>query len=552
MWRWTTRWGMVLTTVLAGCAGYQPFDHQDVRYLERLEAEAREHQSQPPSQADAAGKPKHPRLDTEGIVGTSQGLTLQKCIETTLAQNAALRVVAYDPAIAETRIAEAMAAFDAFLDASALWHRNETPTSSELFGGGAAATLEKGSQFDTSLTKPLMTGGSVAASGTISRTNTDQAFITLNPRYESNVAFTFTQPLLRNAGIEFNRSQIRIERLNKQISVEAFRLQVMQLVRDVEARYWELDTAYRDLKSREAARDRAKATYDRQRSRLEFGQASVQDVEQAHVQFEAFRAEVLEAVSRVNTQETELRRLMGVALVDNQRFVTRDTPSVTEVRPSWTVALREALAFRPEIRQQRLNIRSRQVGVRAAQNQLLPGLDLTAMYRSNGLGRNERSSIESLARDRFDDWQFGLRFNWPFGNRARLNQFHRTKLELAQQQAQLEELQEQVTQQVLQAYRAVDTTYALIGIRRAQRGAAERLLVARQAEFDEGRVTTDLLLEAQTDLANAERDELLAIVAYNISLIDLELTKGTLLVQNNIAVQEADTESRAATAVRRR
>ena len=68
----------------------------------------------------------------------------------------------------------------------------------------------------------------------------------------------------------------------------------------------------------------------------------------------------------------------------------------------------------------------------------------------------------------------------------------------------------------------------------------------------EGRVTTDLLLEAQSDLANAERDELVAIATYNISLIDLELVQGTLLRHNNIVVQGARSENQRVTAGRRR
>jgi len=537
--------GLALMAGILGCTGYRPFDHQDVRYLKRLEKEAEAYMAKRQAEPELPRRPSRPRLATEGITGNPSKLTLQKCIETALVHNRGLRVVSYDPAIAETQIGEAMAVFDAYLDASALWNHSETPSASSLLGGEGAATITKGSQFEAGITKPLPTGGRVGVTGSIARTNTTQLFTTLNPRYESNVAFSFTHPLLRNAGIEFNRSQIRVERLNKRVSVEAFRQQVMQLVRNVEAAYWQLDTTYRDLTSREAARDRAKATYERQQSRSEFGQASIQDVEQARMQYEAFRAEVLEAVDRANTQEAELRELMGISLSDRRRIVTADTASITQVRPSWTVALRDALASRPEIRQQELTIRSQQIGVRVAQNQLLPQLDLASLYRSNGLGRNGRNSLEVLARDRFNDWEFGLQLNWPFGNRAALNRLHREKLRLAQQMATLEDLEQQVTREVLDAYRAVDTSYALIGIRRAQREAAARLLVARQAEFDEGRVTTDLLLEAQADLANAERDELVAIATYNISLIDLELAKGTLLRHSNIEVQEAESEHRA-------
>ena len=541
-------WGLVVLTGALGCAGYRPFDHQDVRYLKRLEREATQFMAEQPSPLAPPKEPAKPRLATEGITGSQRPLSLQRCIAIALAHNRELRVVAYDPAIASTRIAEAMAAFDAYLDASALWRHTETPSSSAIFAGGEEAIIEKSSQFETSITKPLPTGGSVAVSGAIGRINTSQLFTSLNPRYESNVAFSFSHPLLRNAGIEVNRSQIRVERLGKRISVEQFRLQVMKLLRDVEAAYWELDTAYRDLQSREAARDRAKSTYARQRSRLEFGQASVQDVEQARAQLEAFRAEVLEAIDRVNNQEAKLRRLMGVGLEERRRIITTDKPITSEVRPSWTVARNEALANRPEIRQQHLAIRAQQISVRVGQNQLLPQLDLSALYRSNGLGRNARNSLEVLARDKFNDWEFGLRFNWPFGNRARLNQLHRARLQLAKESATLDNLKEQVTEEVLRAYRTVDFTYALIGIRGNQRDAAERLLVARQAEFDEGRVTTDLLLEAQADLANAERDELLAIVTYNISLIDLELVQGTLLRHNNIVVQEAKAENGMVTA----
>ena len=65
--------------------------------------------------------------------------------------------------------------------------------------------------------------------------------------------------------------------------------------------------------------------------------------------------------------------------------------------------------------------------------------------------------------------------------------------------------------------------------------ARERLR-AEEKKLSVGKSTSFDVLEAQEDLAIAERNEVRSIVDYRISLVRLELAKGTLLDAANVSV----------------
>jgi hypothetical protein len=85
----------------------------------------------------------------------------------------------------------------------------------------------------------------------------------------------------------------------------------------------------------------------------------------------------------------------------------------------------------------------------------------------------------------------------------------------------------------------------MVATRQARFAQADALLALQQRE-DNGEALTptfvQLKLDTQANLANAQRAESSALTNYNLAIVNLERTKGTLLRYNNILMEEATPE----------
>ena len=96
---------------------------------------------------------------------------------------------------------------------------------------------------------------------------------------------------------------------------------------------------------------------------------------------------------------------------------------------------------------------------------------------------------------------------------------------------------------VIRSLQQIDSTWPQVEARQQSRLFARRRLdLLQQQEDVGGRALTpefvNLKLQAQEDLASAAREEAAAIANYNIALMLLERSKGTLLRYNNIVLEE--------------
>jgi hypothetical protein len=96
------------------------------------------------------------------------------------------------------------------------------------------------------------------------------------------------------------------------------------------------------------------------------------------------------------------------------------------------------------------------------------------------------------------------------------------RLQYAQSQTQLRNQQLQVSLQVRDSARQVQTNQKRMDTTRASRELAERRLEAEQRKFAAGTSTNFLVFQAQRDLAQAQNNELRALLDYQRSLVDLD------------------------------
>src|SRR5690606_6055687 len=137
------------------------------------------------------------------------------------------RIESFFTDIARESLAVANADFEPIFNASLQrFSTRDAPVS----GGGRTDVTDARigvSQF-------LPTGALVSLSASVDKNASNFSNFAFNPVYNSDVALTVTQPLLRGAGTAVNRANIARSRLGVTIARLNFKGSVLQVVRDTE------------------------------------------------------------------------------------------------------------------------------------------------------------------------------------------------------------------------------------------------------------------------------------------------------------------------------
>lgn len=464
-------------------------------------------------------------------------LTLEDAVRRTLANNYAIEVVRFNPAIETARVVEAEAAFDATFFANVTNSKVDRPTGSQLF-----ATQRDFFELSTGVRKLLASGAQVSASYSLTRTKQDFVFQVINPEYFSSLILEIRQPLLRNFGIDFNRSLIVIAKNDRRISDLAFRRQVRDTLRTVEELYWRVVQARRDVVITARVLADFEAIYEYLVARQAFDITPVQisatkaGLEQARADFVRRRANVFDAEDRL----IALMNDPDINLAEAMELIADDFPELQPIAVDRLAEVQTALENRTEIKEQTLRVANAKIGVGRAKSGELPRLDLSFRATHDGLARNADASFDELSRRKFIEYFVGVELEVPIGNRGPRAASRRAQLQHAQAIAQLRRVFEEVIFDVNLAVRQLETSFDQIGPSFESAEARERevnSIVARAERKDFNTLRAELdARQGPRGLTNARRAMLSAMVDYNIAVIDLERAKGTLLQYNNVVI----------------
>jgi len=112
--------------------------------------------------------------------------------------------------------------------------------------------------------------------------------------------------------------------------------------------------------------------------------------------------------------------------------------------------------------------------------------------------------------------------SYPIGASTDQANAARAHLERKQADARLKSAEARVIQQIRNAAYQVEMNAKRIDTTRLARELAEQRLDSERKRLDVGMSTSFLVIQAQRDLAQAKTNELGAILAYDLSLVDFE------------------------------
>ncbi len=486
----------------------------------------------------------------------------------------------YLPALEESNprsgVEAALSAFDAQFSSSVFWERNDTPQNVGpfiTFFRPDVFEQDLGS-FQSQIAKINATGGQAAIRHNVRyEWNNTPARSRLFPsEWDTNVEAEIRQPVLRGAGVQFNRiagpgavpginNGIMIARLRVDESLADFEGAVRNLTRDVETAYWNLYYANRSLDSVIAGRDASLETWRivHAKFRLQATGGGLQEESQARQQLYVFQVAVERAQANLYRNERHLRYMMGLSPSDSRLIVPSDEPTTAKVTFDWIDSHSESLVRSVELRRQKWRIKEAELGLIAAKNYLLPQLDGVARYRWLGLGDDlinpDRQAVDafghmnsaysSMTSGRFQEWHLGFDLRFPFGFRREMSGVRYAQLLLTREKKVYQEQELELVHQLQDSFNELDLNYKVSQDQFDRLAAAEREVDAARSLYDAGKITLDLMLDAQRRLAEAQTDYYRAVVDYNLAITQVHLRKGSLLEYNGVYLAEGPWPAKA-------
>ncbi|HEX2694147.1 MAG TPA: TolC family protein [Acidobacteriota bacterium] len=488
-------------------------------------------------------------------------LTLEDSIVRALKNNLNLAVEVFNPELADATLARAKEAFLPILDLNYDNQNNQEPP--YWFIQGAGTLTSKLANYGASVFQRIPTGGTVSVSLQGYKSDTNQAFQLINPRYGSTLRFDFTQPLLRDFGPKVARREILVSRNNLDISRSQLETILINTVYQVQEAYWNLVYAIEDLNVKKQSLQLARDLLAKNKKEVEVGTLAPLEVLNAEATVAQREADILQAEALIRRGEDVLKSLVNPSAEGDMRalrLVPTDKPALKPTDISLDEALAQALESRPELAANKTTILNSRIDFSVARNQLLPKLDLKLSYWSPGISgdriiylnndpflgviigkeKGGSNAFRDATKFLYRNWTVGLTLSVAVADVVGRANYALARLALDQNMARLKNQEQQISLEVGDAVRSVETDAKRVDAYRIARELAAKRLEAETKKLGVGLTTNYFVLQYQEELATARSMEIKALVDYNLSLSRLEKAVGSSLRTRNITVADFD------------
>lgn len=542
-WKTAAGFSLALAGILHGCVSPGSVDVNEVY---RLQQAIRQRNPQDRGiEGLAPMRPVEDSLPALKVTRAADGearlveMSLQDAVTRALANNTDIAVVAYTPAINRERMVQAAAAFDYVLFGSMGYDSTDSPQIDRLRKAGRTtqADITKQRSLSWGVRQQAVTGANWSITNSFLRTWDNVTTDSANRWYRPSLAVEVTQPLLRDAWPMVNLANLRIARLDHQISLQEFRQQVEATIVQVMSTYYRLVQARQSVRIAQQLLDATTETYETVKKRRDIDATKVQ-IKQSESAVRSREAVLLQAQKTLRDTQDALVRLIGngqVNLLQDDIIVvpTTELPD-SKVLIDMEDQLLTALRLNPQLERLRLAIRQSDINVSVARWQTLPSLNLTAGASLSGASTASRHSANNdIWSGNYVSYSALLEFEYPIGNRLRESQLAEARLTRQQATAQLQNVTDQVTQVIRERIRQIHERYTELQLQRQAAAAAREELDALEAvQQHRAQLTPEFLnlkLNAQASVAQSEQAVWQAAADYAVALLDLQQATGAVM-----------------------
>jgi outer membrane protein TolC len=372
-----------------------------------------------------------------------------------------------------------------------------------------------------------------------------------------------TQRLLQGWGRSLNSRQIVIAKNNREVADLTFKLQVITTVAAVMDLYWDLVAFNENVRVAKQALTTSEQLYNNNKKQVEVGTLAPIEVVSAEAQVATATQSLNIAETQVLQQETIIKNAlsrtgMSSPSVAEAHIIATDRMRMPDVEPVGPMQdlVSEALASRPELASNRIQLLNSRISLKGSKNALLPSLDLVGTFGTEALAGQVNTNLPNnpapgffvggygnvltqLFARNFPDYAIGFNLNIPIRNRAAQANVINDQLTLRQQQLLLQRQENQVRVDVQNALIGVQQTRGQYQAATKARALQEQTLDAEQKKYALGASTIYNVILALTNLTQSQAQEVAALGAYSKARVELQRATGQLLNSNNVSLAEA-------------
>jgi outer membrane protein TolC len=483
------------------------------------------------------------------VVNGKLVLSLDDSIRLALANNTNIHIDHYQIETSENNLQRVYAPFDPLLTSSFSDQRAKSPTSTQLQGAPVLNSLTQQTQIGYSQT--FQTGTSFQGSFIANKNSTNSTFNFLNPSTSTTLEFNVTQPLLRNRGLFPNRAPILIAQRNLKQAHASFLADVNNIILQIVSSYWNVVLARDNLSVQQKSLDEAQKSYDHDKKALSLGALPPLDIYRSESQVASRRVGVIQAEYSVKQAEDQFRQVIGADLVAAIRALDldmTDQPEPVGELPTMDIptALARAIANRPELEAAHQQLAADQLSIRLAHNNLKPDLELSGFYWGNGLNGFEAgvvntgigTSLSQSFRFTFPAYGATLSLALPIKNHGAEANLADSLVSRRRDQYQERGTNQNISLEVTNAVHALEATKLGMEAAKVAVDLARDTLHADERKYELGAEPVFFVLDAQTQLAQAELNLIQSEVNFQLAVTQVDHATGDLLEHHHVQIVE--------------
>lgn len=487
-------------------------------------------------------------------------LTLDDTIVRALKHNVSLLVAELSP---QSSVLNVQAAKEKYYPTLAFNVRktNTESASYSFLDVAGTSTIQKTDNYSGQVNQLTPIGGTFSMQLTDNKNDSTQKGNTVNPRYNTQLSFSYSQPLLQGFGIAVTNYNITVARNSLEMSEWQFYRTVQDTIYSATQAYWTLAYSIENLKVQRASLKLAQDFLDMTQRQVEIGQLAPMDAISAQSEVATREASILAAEALVKSSEDQIKMLLAMTPDEEKAAVSIipvDQPKYELRSVDLDQALATAMDKRPDLKVSKLDVKSSDLNLMYTKNQMLPSLNLSAGWQSPGLSGTQilydgnplfgqvigsvPGGVSNALKDTFafkyPNWNIGLTLNINLSNMLSRANMAIAQVNMKQSLLNLQNTQIQAVLEIRNAVRNLQTTYKQVQAFKAARDLGEKKLAAEVEKLRVGLSTNYVVLQYQRDLTTARVSELQAIINYNLAQAGLERSMGTSLDLRNIKIAD--------------
>src|SRR3954466_11137872 len=372
-------------------------------------------------------------------------LTLDDAVKFALERNLDIAVQRLNPEINDIAYASIKSIYHPNLTSLLSTATTTNPATQTTSGGSTAGQpiVAGVTNFNGGIAQSIPWGG---GSATVQLNNVKNSTTSLNnlfnPTYNPVWSGTYVQPLFRNFTIDATRRQLKVTKINRDISDLQLRATITNTLSNVRNAYWDYVFAVQSVDvARQSVALATQLVKDNQ-TRVEVGTMAPIDVVQAESQAATQQQLLVAAIGSMRTSELALKRLIVGGTQDPNWGVRLDPTDRPEFRAEpidIEAAVRRALSERTDLQIAKKNIEANDVTLKYLVDQMRPQVDLSTTYGLLGFGGSQYTyatdqvggtvnkiptgkipggygdALSSLFGSQYPRWTFALNVSYPLG-----------------------------------------------------------------------------------------------------------------------------------------